>query len=160
MRDKQPPLKRRLYQRCSQRCSWYLHMQLSSNQPRCREHQCPPAHTSTGPGRLTQIPAVVSALPREFPFITIPLALRSHFIPALLRESWSIPDTLLSPLTTLTHGDKIYMMGVPVTAWRHSLLPPGSLQAEVQTQNVRRAYFVQFPWDRILAWLLIRSIVL
>ena len=54
----------------------------------------------------------------------------------------------------------MHIISVPLTAWRCSPSPPGSLQAEVQTQNISRAYFVQFPWDRILAWLHIRSIVL
>lgn len=50
-------------------------------------------------------------------------------------------------------------MGVPLTAWRHNPLLSGSVQAEVQPQNIR-AYFVQLPWGSILALFLIRSVVL
>lgn len=92
----------------------------------------PPSTHTHGPGQTC------TASSCGLSSVTIPLALGSPFIPALLRERWSIPVMLPSPLTSLTKGNQTYIMGVPLAAWTHNPLLPVSLQAEVQTQIIRR----------------------
>lgn len=114
----------------------------------------PPAQTSTSPGRLAQLPAVASALHSNSPSSQFPCIRQSsnaYTIKSKVEYSWH---------TAISRRDKNIIMGVPQTAWRHSRLPSGSVQAEVQPQNIRRTYFVQLLWGRILELLLNRCIVL
>lgn len=121
---------------------------LSSKQHQWPQHTHPAAQADWHSFQPWHQPATVTPLHHHFPVLGSPLT------PALLRAKWSIPDTLSPPVEM-----KIWFGSSP-NSLETQPLPSGSVQAEVQSQNIRRAYFVQLPWGRILELFLNRCIVL